>query len=254
MLRPAVGPRRDDREAVGRRRRDIDVGRRIVVQRDAEHLSDPLCAHRKRLRRADELGLGRTAHAPEIYDAQRRPFRVDEGPDVGILAGRDLERTNGAGEPGDRGIAGLVNAGRRLSGRQVAKRESQGHRHGDAPHRAGGGGKRVVWLHDAGPPHFGCCRVTQVPLFGSGMVVGGQHSPQEVICAGLQQLPSKAIPWLGSEHGVTQSPTPPRRVCPAGQAGGGHMPNGAKPKFAGWFVLSHRHNEIPFGIRAPGCV
>ena len=54
----------------------------------------------------------------------------------------------------------------------------------------------------------------QVP-FGSGVVPGGQHMPQEVICEGSQHAPSVVIPLVGSEQGVTQLPL--MRVCPFGQ-------------------------------------
>ena len=35
------------------------------------------------------------------------------------------------------------------------------------------------------------------------------------------------MPLVGSEHGVTQLPTPLSLTWPAGQFGGGHMPNSA---------------------------
>jgi hypothetical protein len=114
----------------------------------------------------------------------------------------------------------------------------------------------LAGLRHFGPPHFGGFgRGSQEPVLGFGTVSSGQHLPQVLIWVGAQQLPSKAIPCFGSEQGVTHGPSPPKRVCPAGQAGGGHMPPGAMlPNCAGLFVLSQRQDEILFGITAPGCV
>jgi hypothetical protein len=73
----------------------------------------------------------------------------------------------------------------------------------------------------------------QVPVVGSGVVPGGQHVPQEVSCAGLQQAPSNVMPSLGSEQGVTHALVGLSLTCPAGHAGGGHIPTRLSPKIAG---------------------
>jgi len=85
-----------------------------------------------------------------------------------------------------------------------------------------------------------------VPDAGSGVVPGGQHVPQEVTCAGLQQAPSNVIPSLGFEQGVTQLPLPSSLTWPAAQFGGGHMPPKASvAKFAGRLELSQRQTDTP---------
>jgi hypothetical protein len=50
---------RDDRQAVGGRRRHVDVGRRRVVERDREHLAELGGRRRERLRRLQQLRLRR---------------------------------------------------------------------------------------------------------------------------------------------------------------------------------------------------
>ena len=100
------------------------------------------------------------------------------------------------------------------------------------------------------------CGGMQVPLAGSGVVPGGQHVPQDVICEGLQQEPSSAIPSLGFEQGVTQLPTPLSRTCPAGQPGAGHMPPKLSgEKSAGW-PSGQRQTEMPPTVlpEGSGCV
>jgi hypothetical protein len=99
----------------------------------------------------------------------------------------------------------------------------------------------------------------QVPLVGSGVVPGGQHTPQEVICEGLQQAPSIVIPSLGFEQGVTH--LPPRLICPAAQPGGGQALVVAPPPerrvtvpggSGAAFVPSQRQTEMPPSVPC-GC-
>ena len=110
VQRLAVRARRDNRQSIGRRCRRVDIGRRTVVERDAEHLADQRGGEGERLRCADELRLRRAAHVMQIDDAQRRPVRIDESLLVGIDARRDLNRRQGAGEAGHGGVAGEYRA------------------------------------------------------------------------------------------------------------------------------------------------
>ena len=127
----------------------------MVIERDAENLADPFVADRKRLRRADKLRFRRAAHAAEIDDAQRRPLGIDEGPGVRVLARLDLDRAERAGKAGDGGLAGGVDALRRLSP-QAGRRADQGQRDSGAPHRLDGAEEFVIArLRHVGSPHLG---------------------------------------------------------------------------------------------------
>ena len=105
MPRLPVGSRRDDRKPVSGCRRDIDVGRRIVVERDTKHLSNLRRGKSEGLGCAHELRGRRPAHMVEIDHTQRRPVQVNEGLFPWINSRRDLNRCQGAGEASDGSIA-----------------------------------------------------------------------------------------------------------------------------------------------------
>ncbi|HLH87572.1 MAG TPA: hypothetical protein VKX28_03860 [Xanthobacteraceae bacterium] len=113
--RRAARTRRDDRQAICGGRGGVDIGRRRVVERDAEHLAD-LCRGRgERLGRRDHLRHRPRARARDIDDAQRRTIEIDDGLVGRIRARLNLRRRQGAGKSADDGIAGRDDtaAGRR---------------------------------------------------------------------------------------------------------------------------------------------
>ena len=138
-LRLAIRPRRDDRQPVSRTRRDIDIGRRAIIERHAEHLADQRRADREWFGRADHLALRWPAHARQIDDAQRRPVAIDEADRSRVLAGRDLEWPHRAGEASDRGIAGRIDAARRLRDRCAAEPQRRDQQHGERRSQTGDG-------------------------------------------------------------------------------------------------------------------
>jgi hypothetical protein len=68
--------------------------------------------YREWLRRGDDLGLRRPAHAAEIDHAKRGPVEIDEGLVEGLRRRRAIQRL-GARKAGDRRVARLQN-GRRI--------------------------------------------------------------------------------------------------------------------------------------------
>src|ERR1035441_844189 len=78
LLSPAIVPGRNDRQSISRGCRRVDVCRLVVVNRDAEHLSELRGAEGEGLGRADKLRLHRSVHVMQIDDAQRRTIEIDE--------------------------------------------------------------------------------------------------------------------------------------------------------------------------------
>ena len=138
--RRAVGARGDNWQAVDGCRRDIDVWRVGVVEHDAERLADVARGEGEGLRRADELRVGRPAHAPEIDNAQRRAAEIDEGHCGGVFPQRDACRLRRAGKAGDGRFARLDDDGiRGLRARAGGAGQRQNHQadRGAAPARCG---------------------------------------------------------------------------------------------------------------------
>src|ERR1700730_14309514 len=95
----------------------------------------------------------------------------------------------------------------------------------------------------------------QPPVFGSGVVPGGQHMPHDDICIGSQHLPSAVMPLVGSEHAVTHLPL--RSICPLPQPtidGGGQIPNRLSGPCIGVLVPSQRQTVVfrPLTACVPG--
>jgi hypothetical protein len=134
----------DDRQSIGRGRREIDVGWIGVVERDAEHLADLPGGDGAGLLRIDELAAGRPAEILQRDDPCGRTIEVDRQ-----AVGTTLPRPD-AGEAGDHGIArrhdalGLRYGGRRCGCRREedaedgAKAANGTRSHHDFPPEAGG--------------------------------------------------------------------------------------------------------------------
>jgi hypothetical protein len=122
----AASTGRDDRQAVDRGRRHVDVRRRRVVERHREHLADLRGRRRERLRRAQELRLRLSAGRLQIDDAHRRAGEIDLG-EIRWIAVRRRRGRLGAGESGHRRIAGREDSARVLGGRDA---ERCGQQHG----------------------------------------------------------------------------------------------------------------------------
>ena len=83
---------------------DIDVGWRLIVERDAENLADVLREHVEFLGRREQASVPDIARPAHVDDARRRAVRIDEGEiDRGRSRGALLRRIGRqcSGEAGD---------------------------------------------------------------------------------------------------------------------------------------------------------
>lgn len=98
---------------------DIDVRRRGVVERDAEHLADLTGGHRSALRLVDPmLTLRGRAGRPQVEDAADRAVLIDRGQAVGAL--------RGTGEPGGERFTGLQTLREAGTGGERQQQQSSG--------------------------------------------------------------------------------------------------------------------------------